>query len=249
MKCAPVVFIILFLGLVVYSQDIDSLIYSEYGGNPCVLLLDSNGQYGCRTARYGFVGPLKLVNDSTDFQTFITSPPSNPCIIVMPSNLLAVTNSIETLRNTGKVIGALLLDSDNPMDPFSPDKPESGGFNWNPYGNSLFYSTLPFPLWLLTPEDSRDIYQRALDNRQRGGQYPLQSAEITSFMHPEPRDTSPVCLRRGTCKPLGGNSFWTSINPLVPEKNILLTMTSIDTKSLFQLKTIGANTAMSGTVL
>jgi len=67
-------------------------------------------------------------------------------------------------------------------------------------------------------------------------------------MHPETRDNSDVCLRRGTCKPRGGNSFWTSINPLVPEKKTILAITGIDTKSLFQLKTIGANSAMSGTV-
>eukprot|EP01125_Pyxidicula_operculata_P021258 TRINITY_DN8113_c0_g1_i1.p1 TRINITY_DN8113_c0_g1~~TRINITY_DN8113_c0_g1_i1.p1 ORF type:complete len:644 (-),score=128.86 TRINITY_DN8113_c0_g1_i1:153-2084(-) len=237
------------------SNSIETLIYTEYDGNPCVTLLDMHGNYGCRTSRSGNVGVLELIADEKDFHTFVNSPPSQSKVLVMPANLIALNNSkaINILEKTDRVTGIIFLDSTSPITPFSPtlpnpDNDNTTSFEWNPEGNGFMNRRMPFPLWKLGKNESDVLHKIALKNREKGNIYPLYGAEITAFMHPETTDTSATCLKRGTCLPIGGHSTWTSIVPINPEKEIVFAIAAMDSRSFFLKQSIGANSDMSGTV-
>lgn len=233
---------------------LDDVLYVSQGGDPCVLLLDKDGQYGCKTLRDGVIAPLHPLETDQGLEMFISSPPSDPVILVMPTAQLAVPQSIDRLHATGKVKGAILLEvEDRPKSPFSPaynmpdEEQVTSGFTWNPNGTGLLMKRIPFPLWRMQEVESSTIFMKAMYNRQAGMSYPVYGAEIISFMHPEDVENSFTCLKRGTCLPLGGYSTWTSIAPIDPNKEIVLIIASMDTKNLFQRKSIGANSDMSGT--
>uniref|UniRef100_A0A6B2KZU5 Nicastrin n=1 Tax=Arcella intermedia TaxID=1963864 RepID=A0A6B2KZU5_9EUKA len=216
-------------------------------------MLNKDGQYGARTPSSGKVGILHLVEDSVSLEGFIASPPSEPSILVMPAPLLTFsTTLIDDLQKIRTVEGLILLDEHSPkipLSPFSPVFPEKdeSGFAWNPSANSLYYKALPFPLWLFGPSEAPSIREHAIANKGRLN-YPYNAAQITNYMFPDTKENSFICLSRGTCDPVGGHSLWTSIGQMDVNKEIVVSMCAMDTKSLFQHKTIGANSAMSATV-
>jgi len=252
--------ILFFLGKA--DDSLESKIYTAYKGNPCVWLLNNEGGKGCHTTKEGAVGILRYLKDQTDFDKFVNKAPGPSApgrlrnILVMESTL-ALPNLIKAMAIPAeRVVGMLILEGSNPSTPFSPAmkvpgarSDSEGGYQWNPHGNGLINQVFPFPLWALGVKDSIEIKERAVSNSNRTT-YPYYAAEMVAFMHPQTVENAFTSIRRGTSKPIGGHSTVTTVLPFNHSigKEIILAVAGMDSASLFQLKTIGANADMSGSV-
>jgi hypothetical protein len=130
---------------------------------------------------------------------------------------------------------------------------------------------LPFPVFSLNNEaDGKDLVHKARENK-RLDSWPKWSAEFKAFMWGA--GDSNICLRRGYCDPVGGQSVWgsfeegacslhfhrpfTSARALLTthwsllsgvdaERDIVLVMSQLDSNSIFQDLALGAEATASG---
>src|SRR5690242_9825187 len=70
-----------------------------------------------------------------------------------------------------------------------------------PQGDSWVFEEQPFPIFALDVPDSNFFLKKALENKQRGYNWPKWAAELNSFMWAS--QNSQTCLRRGHCDPIG----------------------------------------------
>eukprot|EP01130_Rhizamoeba_saxonica_P017883 TRINITY_DN8792_c0_g1_i1.p1 TRINITY_DN8792_c0_g1~~TRINITY_DN8792_c0_g1_i1.p1 ORF type:complete len:648 (+),score=117.69 TRINITY_DN8792_c0_g1_i1:18-1961(+) len=236
--------------LATHAESIYDHMYMSFDGNPCVKLLNSNSSVGCSTGLNGVTAILKHLPTDAAVDSFLASPPSDNRILVIPSSLLSRKDLITDLHSTGIVVGAVITES-KPTYGYSPELPfpqtPNGNMNWNPNGNGDMYKDIAFPLWKLNSNDSFvfENYAKANDLENK---YPYNAAEITLYMHPSGNSNSKRCLSRNECQPLGGYSTYTTFTPIDETKDIIFVMAGIDSASMFQKKSIGANSEMSGTV-
>ena len=66
------------------------------------------------------------------------------------------------------------------------------------------------------PSTSADVLRRARANRAARYAHPRWGARLRAFM--EASGDAATCLRRGTCRPLGGQSVWAAAGPLLRPK-------------------------------
>eukprot|EP01126_Amoeba_proteus_P050392 TRINITY_DN5948_c0_g2_i4.p1 TRINITY_DN5948_c0_g2~~TRINITY_DN5948_c0_g2_i4.p1 ORF type:complete len:617 (+),score=133.28 TRINITY_DN5948_c0_g2_i4:242-2092(+) len=222
---------------------------------------------GCHTSYGGVRGIMKYITNSTTLKKFNDEPEqSHKWILVVPAHLLADPVMINMLssKTLSTISGILVLDGSRPSLPFSPAQKNPGSledketeFYWNPKANGLLHKAIPVPLWRLDGEDAETILNMALYNAN-ATDYPYFEAEITTFMQPDSTENSALCIRRETCRPIGGHSVYTPLVPLeitdvgdknkMTKKEIIFLLSVLDSTSLFQKKTIGANGDMSGTI-
>jgi hypothetical protein len=68
---------------------------------------------------------------------------------------------------------------------------------------------LPFPVFALSSNDGKDLVAKAKENK-RLDSWPKWSAEFKAFMWGA--GNSDICLRRGYCDPVGGQSVWATFD-------------------------------------
>eukprot|EP01129_Flabellula_baltica_P015676 TRINITY_DN8070_c0_g1_i1.p1 TRINITY_DN8070_c0_g1~~TRINITY_DN8070_c0_g1_i1.p1 ORF type:complete len:612 (+),score=122.18 TRINITY_DN8070_c0_g1_i1:1-1836(+) len=242
--------------IVLSSGDEDARIktkmYTDFEGDPCVLLLNRNQTVGCQTSAQGVTGVLFLLDTRERVEQFILSPPSEEKIVVLSSELINMDNVFDRLNGTEKVVGIIVVQLDRP-DYFSPEskQPQEDMYtetiDWNTFGNSYILQKMPFPIWAVHGSDSDQFYEAALKNKN-ATDYPYYAATMVLDMQPAPNSNSVECLKQGTCAPLGGHSTVSTMYPRDQAKDILLIMSSIDSASMFQKTAIGANSDMSGAI-
>eukprot|EP01126_Amoeba_proteus_P050387 TRINITY_DN5948_c0_g1_i10.p1 TRINITY_DN5948_c0_g1~~TRINITY_DN5948_c0_g1_i10.p1 ORF type:complete len:297 (-),score=64.20 TRINITY_DN5948_c0_g1_i10:1053-1943(-) len=248
----------------VRTVALEEKIYTSFDGDPCVWLLDNKGGMGCHTSYGGVRGIMKYITNSTTLKKFNDEPEqSHKWILVVPAHLLADPVMINMLssKTLSTISGILVLDGSRPSLPFSPAQKNPGSledketeFYWNPKANGLLHKAIPVPLWRLDGEDAETILNMALYNAN-ATDYPYFEAEITTFMQPDSTENSALCIRRETCRPIGGHSVYTPLVPLeitdvgdknkMTKKEIIFLLSVLDSTSLFQKKTIGGSSGIN----
>ena len=79
---------------------------------------------------------------------------------------------------------------------------------WNPLGNGAAEALVPFPVALLSTEDTARVGALVERNREVGyGSFPQHVLEFSFYMGPDDMDSA-WCIANSKCKPLGGVSVW-----------------------------------------
>ena len=150
-----------------------------------------------------------------------------------------------------------LLPSLSPL-PTSPfPTPSSSRFNrsfaWNPLGDSMRLQHYPFAMLLVAADDSSILsLAQANEAAVAAGSQPLYHAE---FRNPSyATGNSLECLEEGDCNPVGAQSVWATLFPLdagngTKREEVVMAVTGIDSQSLFDKTSTGAEGGMSGAIV
>ncbi|KAI9179634.1 hypothetical protein H9P43_004962 [Blastocladiella emersonii ATCC 22665] len=232
-------------------------IYADLLASPCVRLLNATGAVGCSAPATG--GILYPVGNDAEFKELLSSSTlSDTYMAVLPLELVTRSN-IAAARASGKVSGFVVTESKARDGIVSHDRacPDCGHAavkgDWNPRGTGLALDDLTgFPMFALfnsTPEMQRSlasVVSAAEQNRQRKfATPPLLAAELDGFMSGV--DTAGDCLRRGMCKPMGGQSVYASYSKDWKDDRAVVLMTAtLDGKALFHDLAQGAMGNLAG---
>eukprot|EP00008_Paramoeba_atlantica_P014847 CAMPEP_0201479620 /NCGR_PEP_ID=MMETSP0151_2-20130828/4293_1 /ASSEMBLY_ACC=CAM_ASM_000257 /TAXON_ID=200890 /ORGANISM="Paramoeba atlantica, Strain 621/1 / CCAP 1560/9" /LENGTH=663 /DNA_ID=CAMNT_0047861197 /DNA_START=54 /DNA_END=2042 /DNA_ORIENTATION=- len=239
---------------------ISQMIYPPIsGGAPCIALLDSNGQLGCRSDRGGIIGELRPLETEEDVSNFKENGfgIDHQAVLVVGWEMWARVAS--GLAERKKEIAGVLVDqSDENRKPlqYSPDEafpnkefglyPDST-YEWNPNGNGLSFLNAQIPIFAVTDEEeAKTLFQHARSNDE-GKSSPPWFAELTAFM--SAATNTKICLERGFCEPLGGQSVISSPIPFRESTPIILATASLDSTAFFHDLAVGANSDMSSLVV
>lgn len=222
----------------------------------CVRSLTSDGVIGCTSSRGGDTGVLEYVQESEQLRALLDTAPcyGERYAIVMPYSLLNTINIDDGAINSGIVAGVVVVELSSPSSPYSPDdtvpnrRYDVEKFKWNPTGRNDSGRIWNVPAFTVSGNDATTLVSLALDN-PRGCSYPKNAVYFDSYM--SAGGDAEICLRRGKCLPIGGQSVWSGLVPGVGRlpSNIsatdwILVMAPIDSRSLFYGQTPGYHTTV-----
>jgi len=244
-------------------------IYEQFNSYPCVRLADQNGFIGCSSQRSGSIGslwPIQSDQDVNDFVQTFSKEDSEPKIIVINSTVFTKEN-VDLLVGTNRINGFLvcqggapyyngsasnyeLIRGFSPVHKFPQQKfglHKDSNFEWNPLGNAFAYESFNIPMFAIDSYNSKyyELMQHAQSNKNSNFAYPRFGASLNSFMYAT--ENSEVCLRRGQCLPIGGQSVWATFGGSInSSKEIVLFIAPMDSNAFFHDLAIGADADMSG---
>ncbi|KAI8825998.1 Nicastrin-domain-containing protein [Fimicolochytrium jonesii] len=253
-----------------------------YQGVPvagCLRHLSSDGSVGCQT-QPSTTGILYKIEDQPGLDSFITDAPKGKYAVVMPYSVFIPANVIK-LRQSGKLAGIILVKSGlgfQRPSAFSVDETcpnckyglygrdaPSSWHQWNPNGNSIAYHEYDFPIFgimdVANASQSVPPIETALQANAASGysSFPLYAVEFDAFMYGA--QNTETCLRRDTCRPVGGVSVWASmpsyINKTDDRRPIIIVSSKMDSRAMINdwglfssspVFSIGAKSSKTGLV-
>lgn len=224
-------------------------------GKPCVRLLDKDGVIGCSTLEAGTIGTLYPIYTQRDLEEFTSSSWYDTKAIVLQGGLLNST-VVHRLHKTGVVSGIIVNnDLGNETLGFSPatkyPNKEWGLYadskhEWNPSGSGWAYDSVPIPLFAFDEDGA--FMEKANENKQSGGVWPRWAVEFNDHM--QASINAHVCLRRGICDPVGGESVWAGLSPAIdPNATSVIAMAQMDSNAMFHDLATGGSQAASTAAL
>ncbi|AES70939.2 M28 Zn-peptidase nicastrin [Medicago truncatula] len=242
--------------------DLQSTMYTDVDGFPCVRLLSLSGTIGCSNpGRDKVVAPIvrfENVDDVTELSSILVSMDQFPTLF----NRLSADPSFAS--KVGGVLVESVTDSQKKLNGFSPDQKfplaefapyHNISYEWNPIGSGIMWKSYGFPVFLLTESGTKTLQEFVLKGEDKKKAYTSNVAEFDLVMQTMKSGThdSESCLNEGTCLPLGGYSVWSALPPInnsssKPSKPIILTVASMDSASFFRDRSLGADSPISGLI-
>ncbi len=227
---------------------VENLVYTPIQGAPCIRLLTSEGEVGCGSPETGAVGKLRFVNTTYVLEEVVKDTSNHEdTILLIPMKLWKeFSEAVKGKSFAGILLGGGVMTSHSDDDVF-PNKPfglyPNSPIPWNPEGSGLSNVGFPYPIFLvLNSSEWQNLVSLSTSPSFSSSSYPWY-AELNSFMFSS--GNSFVCLRRGFCEPLGGQSVLASFGPLLSERKTVFALSGMDTTALFHDLAVGSVSEMS----
>jgi nicastrin len=202
-------------------------------------------------------GILYDITTQQDLTDFIIGGDKSPYVIVLTQDMLT-SEILEKLQGSGSIMGILLKDQPRgPLDGYSPSSMhpnyDYGIFRkfyheWNPIGRNTMFEGFDFPIVSLNQNQTRQFHAWALDNKARKFAAPRYVAEFVYEYAASEYNGAKDCLRSRDCDPIGGQSVWTHLTPLVSTQDIVMSITGADSGGLFHQAALGARSNQASVV-
>ncbi|XP_073289088.1 nicastrin [Primulina huaijiensis] len=242
--------------------DLETSMYTQLDGYPCVRLLNISGEIGCSNPGRG-----KVVAPIVQFKNADVLVRSTAILVSadeFESLLLRVSKDPNFSRNVAGVLVEASTQVQNGLKGNSPDVKfpqaefapyKNNKFEWNPAGSGIMWKAFNFPVFLLSETSTPILQEAVLKNDKRKTSYIEDVVEFDLVMETTKSGSldSDACLRDGACLPLGGYSVWSALPPISissspKTKPLVLTVTSMDSASFFRDKSLGADSPISGLI-
>lgn len=150
----------------------DQMYANIIADNPCFLRLNGTNQFGCTSSRFGNVGTLHLVSNSTDLNWLFNEGNADPYTVALTPKMFngEVLQSIEL---SAKVNGIMLLMNGTEQEIIENDNLLNNGFSpedtcpnhysgvnscpmkpWNPYGTDILLKSWSFPIFVVYEQNT-----------------------------------------------------------------------------------------------
>ncbi|VVC32764.1 Hypothetical protein CINCED_3A001406 [Cinara cedri] len=214
--------------------------------NPCFLRLNGTNQFGCTSSRFGNVGTLHLVLNSTDLNWLLNEGKADPYTVALTPTMFnkKVLGSIESSKVVNGVLLLINMTNHEVMNDlqtngFSPedtcpnrysDTSSCPNVPWNPNGTNILLENWSFPIFIISDQNAiKEItdcfykYNLPLNNQNDRS---LCALELKSHMYAAV--DSKTCMRRTQmtyqnirpikfCDPLGDKNIYWSLKELKPK--------------------------------
>lgn len=250
------------------------MIYTSIdGAAACFRRHNGTHQFGCSSSRSGSVGVIHLVEQESDVRWIETNATAGPYTVVVPFSMFK-RDILIRLKNTNNINGVLLArnTSEEYPDFYSPEDTCPNRYSsykscndkdpWNPYGSSLLLEDWPFPMFYLEDEELLETIKSCFwthnaHNLEKQSERSLCALEMKSFMFAAINSES--CIKRSDfylnidltafCDPLGDRNIHWPLTPLNSDENSVIMVTArIDTSTLFDGLSPGAQSSVTGMV-
>lgn len=235
-------------------------------GSPCIRLFHSKGDVGCR-AEETVEAPLFAVRNEDDIASFLSNEEDS--VVVMTSAMFSMEN-IDRLRSFMKGLMVYPEDDDTVLSPASKSPQGQGSIDealnpfssssteWNPNGLDLDEKSFDFPVFLVNSRsDADELILKAEKNIKQGSSKfgGTHKAEMKYYFGKSNVDSIKCLSFNNTlgdldpkCDPLGGQSSWGTLGPELGSTDVIMAMTSIDSRAFATYKAPGANAGASGVI-
>ncbi|KAK9115812.1 hypothetical protein Sjap_014759 [Stephania japonica] len=244
--------------------DLESSMYLQMHGYPCVRLLNLSGEIGCANpSRDKVIAPVIRYKNAD-------GPTHSSAILVdhwVRYNLMHSDWVLNDQEFAEKVTGVLVeprVDGQTAAKGFSPVEKfpqvefspyQNTSYEWNPLGSGIMWNKYDFPVFLLSQDSAVIMQEIASKNEKRKKPYTMDVAEFDLVMQTTKSGThdSESCLVERTCLPLGGYSVLSLFPPINASSSklplpIILVVASMDSASFFRDKSLGADSPLSGMI-
>lgn len=208
---------------------------------------------------YGSYWPVFSADAVAKLKTQSGVPSS--AIVVLSGELFTPAN-IAALEKVSKVKGVIVATIGLPEEAYSETEAfpqastntggEPASFVWNSAAHNLVNREYKWPVWSVPSGDElNEIISQANSNLKSKTRFGAQMTQFSyAYKNPE------TCLRYGFCEPVGGHTVWGVLPPPSPQRptsswpntRFVMTLSRLDSISLFPGQAIGAVADMSGLV-
>lgn len=201
---------------------------------------------------YGVMWPLESMNDVGNF---VKTKPKHSHLIVVLSGELLTPGVIGQLETVKQVQGLLVLSTTAPLDQYSETSsfPQSNSstagedhvYTWNIPNHDVLHHEYKWPMWSIASANASTLMQQARRNVAESTRFGLQ---MKQFMFGY--KNAATCLKYQYCEPVGGHSVWGAL-PMpdtLTGRTVIMTLSRLDSISIFAGEAIGADSDMSGLV-
>jgi len=192
-----------------------------------------------------------------DVSNFVKTNPKHSHTIVLISGELLTPNVVKQLESVKQVQGLLVISAAAPLDPYSETSSfpqanattagEDGAYTWNIAMHDVIHHEYKWPMWSVESEAIPTLLQQARRNLAESTRF---GVVMKQFMYGY-KNTA-TCLKYEYCEPVGGHSVWGALpmpsSDTLSGKSIIMTLSRLDSISIFSGEAIGADSDMSGLV-
>ncbi|ELP84252.1 hypothetical protein EIN_064870 [Entamoeba invadens IP1] len=204
-------------------KTVKSLLTTTVDSSGAFMLLNNNEMIGAYSKKGVVRGKCHRLNAQEEVNGW-SSGEETEVVVVIPDNILNAKNL--ELFGSKKVVGVVAYKSEGNIT--SQDKQTS----FNPDGDNSAWKLWDFPIFYTTA---------SVDYFASEGSHLQIEAAMNSDVNSE------TCLRRGMCKPIGGQTLYGKLDNTTRSKKILLTA-QLDGVSLFRETTPANEQVLSGEV-
>lgn len=241
MRAINILLSILFVVWSVSGERIQDQMYIRISGASCFRRLNGTHSTGCSSRFSGSSGVLHLIQEKSDFNFVLNTPPAPPYILIVPPQLFTRDNIMRVIASGKKNVAGIVIPGNRTgLEHFSQESMCPNAFGgllknqtcdvntpektWNPYGTGLLLEDIPFPVYFVSDDKEQkqivkcyhDHNSFDIDNQYKRS---LCSMQIKSFM--SAAVSSEVCIRRTRyvsyitpvrfCDPLQGKNVYTTL--------------------------------------
>ncbi|XP_075147809.1 nicastrin [Haematobia irritans] len=200
-------------------------IYESFFGGSCFRRLNGTHQTGCSSAESGSVGALHYVDDNSQLDFLLDSPPAPPYAAILKSDFFTRQNLMRLKNEGGRNITAVIV-----LNAFNNYTEETTGFShelqcpnqysgilkpnsletatcsaaspqetWNPWGSGLLHEDFPFPI-IIIPDNETVV--RLIECFRKFNNFDYKNQHLRSLCAVEIKSfmsaavSSEVCWRR-----------------------------------------------------
>ncbi|XP_026823477.1 nicastrin [Rhopalosiphum maidis] len=194
----------------------DQMYENIIANNPCFLRLNGTNQFGCTSSRFGNVGTLHLVTNSTDLDWLFNEGKADPYTVALTPKMFN-REVLQNIELSTKVNGIMLLMNGTEQEVINNDNLQKNGFSpedtcpnrysdvnscpmkpWNPYGTDILLKSWSFPIFLVYDQNTiKNIIDCFTNNNlplKNQNDQSLCALELKSHMYAAV--DSKTCLRR-----------------------------------------------------
>ncbi|KAF0763550.1 nicastrin, partial [Aphis craccivora] len=205
-----------FLALLNCLSVKDQMYENIIANNPCFLRLNGTNQFGCTSSRFGNVGTLHLVTNSTDLDWLFNEGKADPYTVALTPKMFN-REVLQDIELSTKVNGIMLLMNGTEKEVKNNDNLQNNGFSpedtcpnrysgvnscpmkpWNPYGTDILLKSWSFPIFVVYDQDTIKNIVDCFKNHNlplnKQNDQSLCALELKSHMYAAV--DSKTCLRR-----------------------------------------------------
>ncbi|CAH1736880.1 nicastrin [Aphis gossypii] len=194
----------------------DQMYENIIANNPCFLRLNGTNQFGCTSSRFGNVGTLHLVTNSTDLDWLFNEGQADPYTVALTPKMFN-REVLQDIELSTKVNGIMLLMNGTEEEVINNDNLQNNGFSpedtcpnrysgvsscpmkpWNPYGTDILLKSWSFPIFVVYDQDTIKNIVDCFKNHNlplnKQNDQSLCALELKSHMYAAV--DSKTCLRR-----------------------------------------------------
>ncbi|XP_013099551.2 nicastrin [Stomoxys calcitrans] len=209
----------------VWGKRLHEKIYESFFGGTCFRRLNGTHQTGCSSAESGSVGALHYVDDNSQLDFLLDSPPAPPYAAILKSDFFTRSNLMRLKNDGGRNITAVIV-----LNAFNNYTEETTGFShelkcpnqysgilkpnsletatcsalqpedtWNPWGSGLLHEDFPFPI-IIIPDNETVV--RLIDCFKKFNNFDYKTQHLRSLCAVEIKSfmsaavNTEVCWRR-----------------------------------------------------
>ena len=241
------------------THPLDGQVLSFSAALPCTRLLNATDRIGCATRSHPATAPLFVAADHAALSSLLNDVPGGELVLALAAPLFEASTLREIRDTFGAALrGILVLHSPTPPAGIGSPAPRSP---WLEMGSGLTMERFPFGIVLLTAAESAAVLEHTTSSSAPSdGAADAPLVELRYPMHA--RDNAPRCLAAVGCLPVGGQSVWGSLTPLVADsttadapsvlipaaKPTVALATQLDASAFFHDQAPGAYAAASSIV-